>query len=689
MSIDKIQSVRIRKNGRGSRISFVEFRRLDYAIGFHRRFHPTVSFPLENSRGVDSDPITATVEYSIPREEFDPSRQDQEDSRWVCPECGGINFPHRALCYRCKTERPNDTLMEGGLDFDADLDGPVLTGETDQCPRQTPSQFVVIRDLEPSVTEGILANGVMKLFVDNTSPPTHDASMPTPKKLKSTAPAIGTAGLGATPGSLRRVFLIRGRKYDESWRYGFAEFATVEDAKGAVAKFMASATFTIASKPVMVAFIHSGVFVPIIETLSEEMIRKFTFTPVYNPDLRVRYWDDRAYPSAHVVFTGPDMTTTPQTATARDGASAQDTCGKKSKKDKESLTGKKALAMTPQMQMWAKKAAELHSSPSQAQDEQVDEPKPASPRQMPEKTRAASETGKSNEPGRVTYQDKYVSYADWSSLECLLCGCFASEEGLIYHEVREHDHYENEEVKAKAAALLASRGKEPRTITRRVRLSKIEYLREYASYADQDKLICYLCRRQFRTVPELRRHERESELHKGKLAEPGTVDKATAELAKAGWRPTWMLPSGYHGPVGSVRGQGQAGTQYRDRAKERREVYNQPNRPALLAGKRVTEKVNPAEKPTTGEAEGLAKTSKGAGLLAKMGWTEGEGLGAQGEGRTQAVSTEAYAPGVGLGAEGGKLGDAVEEAERKTRKKPSDFVEKTKDKARERFERLQ
>jgi RNA recognition motif-containing protein len=100
----------------------------------------------------------------------------------------------------------------------------------------------------------------MKLFVENPEPAKEAPT--TANKLKSTAPVNSTVGLGAKPGSLRRVFLMRDRKTNESWRYGFAEFATVEDAMAAVAKFRASARFTIASKPVVVAFIHTGVFNP-------------------------------------------------------------------------------------------------------------------------------------------------------------------------------------------------------------------------------------------------------------------------------------------------------------------------------------------------------------------------------------------------------------------------------------------
>ena len=121
--------------------------------------------------------------------------------------------------------------------------------------------------------------------------------------------------------------------------------------------------------------------------------------------------------------------------------------------------------------------------------------------------------------------------------------------------------------------------------------------------------------------------------------------------------------------------------QYRDRAKERRQVFKQPKKPAT--GEKRKEVADPVL-----EEVPLAKKSKGAGMLAKMGWTAGAGLGAEGTGRTEAIPVDAYAEGVGLGAEGGKIGDAAVEAARKTRGNPLDFVEKTRDKARERFEKL-
>jgi hypothetical protein len=224
----------------------------------------------------------------------------------------------------------------------------------------------VVRDLEGSVTEEVLARGVMKLFVEL---PDRAKDVPsTTNKLKSTAPVQSTVGLGAKPGSLRRVLLMRDRATNESWRYGFAEFATVEDALAAVAKFRASTKFTIASKPVVVAFIHTGVFVPAFEALTAEN-QEFSFTPIYNPSVRVKYWDERAYPSVHVVSTEPlpGAPSPEKTAGGDDAAKSASRPSKKAKSTKDPALATK-IAMAPQIQLWTKASAQLSSTaPSQPQ----------------------------------------------------------------------------------------------------------------------------------------------------------------------------------------------------------------------------------------------------------------------------------------------------------------------------------
>lgn len=181
------------------------------------------------------------------------------------------------------------------------------------------------------------------------------------------------------------------------------------------------------------------------------------------------------------------------------------------------------------------------------------------------------------------------------------------------------------------------------------------------SYADHERNCCYLCMRQFKTPAEVNRHERLSQLHRDNLQDEDLKAKATAKLIKHGITPS------------------QSASEYRDRARERRQAFGSSKQASKAKAKISTED---EYVPTT------QGQSKGAALLSKMGWSAGAGLGAQGTGVTAPIATEVYAQGVGLGAQGGKLGDAVDEANRNTRGRYDDFLEKTKDLARERYERM-
>ncbi|KAL2261554.1 hypothetical protein VTK26DRAFT_3905 [Humicola hyalothermophila] len=710
-SSDQVKIARLRHDHNGQCIAVVEFHRRSDAEYFLDRYYPDISFRLEHSRGLDSEPITVGVAAPRNRDEMDSTRESRrDDDDWDCIKCGAINYPHRAVCYKCKTERPEDDGYGSS--------GPFLTGETDECPQQTPSQYVVVRDLEGSVTEEVLAKGVMKLFVESSEPPKEAPT--TTNKLKSTAPTSSTAGLGAKPGSLRRVFLMRDKKTNESWRYGFAEFATVEDAVAAVAKFRASTKFTIASKPVVVAFIHTGVFIPAFDAGATEN-PEFSFTPIYNPAVRVKYWDDRAYANAHVVSAEPvpvvPSPEKPGDEESKSGAAAKPS--KKAKKDKEALPGAK-IAMMPQMQLWAKASAQLHGVKPTAADGDASG---ASTEERPESLKAAGavsgtlgevEDSKADGPVAAQWGDQYQSFANWDALTCLVCGWEAPsqehivERGwpqtradlLIEHEGRAHRFYKEDEVKEKAAAALAALGKEPRTITRRTPRLRSDPLPVYKSYADYDRLCCLLCKRKFKDVRLIWLHEQQSELHKRMLADPQNRARAAAEFRARGLKMRVLEPD----PEFKKRWELQRPRQptYRDRAQERRWAFGrgggkQPGTSAPATASTIPEKrKEPAAEPSsllssssTDAVGPAAKKSKGAGMLAKMGWTAGAGLGAEGAGRTEAIATEAYAPGVGLGAEGGRLGDAVEEAARNTRGGFAAFAEKARERARERFERLE
>lgn len=329
-------------------------------------------------------------------------------------------------------------------------------------------------------------------------------------------------------------------------------------------------TFTISSKPVLVSYIHAGVFVPVLNpTASTE---RFTFSPLANPAMKLAYWDQDAYVTELSVSEEPVAPTNAEKSKAKGAEKSK----KRKVADGVSALAPKKTAMSSHLQFWSERHAELHGI----------------------QRGAAGEEGTAR-PGS----------------EGAASGASASDAPIVPSK----------------------------------------------SYADLTRNCCYLCMRQFKTSADVNRHERLSDLHRKNLQDPSLVERAEHKLSKQ--RDVNAQPS----------------TEYRDRAKERRRVFGsskpKPAKP-VLAKSRSPE---PAPQPVM---------SKGASLLGKMGWSAGTGLGAQGTGVTAPVAQDLYVQGVGLGAQGGKIKDAVQEAERRTRGKYDDFLEKTKEQAKQRYEAM-
>ncbi|KAF2136897.1 uncharacterized protein K452DRAFT_116846 [Aplosporella prunicola CBS 121167] len=181
-------------------------------------------------------------------------------------------------------------------------------------------------------------------------------------------------------------------------------------------------------------------------------------------------------------------------------------------------------------------------------------------------------------------------------------------------------------------------------------------------------LKCYVCLRNFKTLDLLNVHIDGSDLHANRLKDESAIVKGWERLKKD--KPDTVIPK--------------PGSEQHPAPPQRRQ--NVANNPDVLAQNGQSKPLN-AEKPKPSANDGPKqpvdkepKLSKGEKLMAKIGF-KGGSLGASGEGITAAIQPQMYRPGVGLGAEGGKLGDALEVAEKS-------YVEKGRDSARERFEQL-
>ncbi|KAI3154193.1 hypothetical protein CBS147325_1285 [Penicillium roqueforti] len=641
--LEDIRVIRDRQTKLSRQLGFLRFSTIDASREFVERNHPSIFF-----YGPTNDRSTQ-VRIAYSREREDRARA-KGASDWNCRKCLVLNFSTRPHCFKCGNPRPDMDTGPPGVPI------PKIAndGDNDVAPESQPSQFLLIRGLEASVTEELLAKGVSKLYRPAVN---NDSATDNQKKGSKIASTTGDSNLGAREGSLRRVLLVRDRRTNESWRYGFAEFAGINDAQAAMTRLKSFEKFTISSKPVLVTYIHGGVFVPVMNASSSAS--HFTFSPSNNPSLKLMYWDDAAYVKELVLSTEEDDPVANKTTSNHGDVQAKgtkDDKGKKRKADGPPISNPKKLAMPSQLQFWSDRHAELHG---------INRNDAGNPAEGSTSATLATDSAAPPAP----------SFADYNQNRCLLCMQQLVDAGhLRYHERTSDIHSENlKDVKLRELGVcwLMIYGIVPLP-TPNYQDSKDEYRdgleQEYSippsarSFADLNRNWCLLCFSKFDTPAEVLVHDRVSEYHRKELKDEEAVKWGLNKLKEADIAQD-IAP---------------AAPEYRDRAKERRKAFGRNDANA---------RPRPSE-PEEEDETPVQTSSIGASLLSKMGWSEGSGLGAQGTGVTAPIATEIYAQGVGLGAQGGRLGDATEEAGRNTRGRYDEFLEKTKNAARQRYEEM-
>ncbi|KAA1469569.1 hypothetical protein DENSPDRAFT_918872 [Dentipellis sp. KUC8613] len=195
-----------------------------------------------------------------------------------------------------------------------------------------------------------------------------------------------------------------------------------------------------------------------------------------------------------------------------------------------------------------------------------------------------------------------------------------------------------------------------------------------SQFSDVSRLACLLCSRQFKSLDQLKRHNQESDLHKGNLR--------NADLSVLAPKNTDALKVTYNAQLEPP--------QYRDRASERRIMHNQPEVPC--SGPEGTETFQKIPRYTECPAKPSSpspvthaihpsqdQSNVGNKLLKMMGWKAGTGLGVDREGRVNPIQTAIYASGAGLGASKGKEVGKYQEGY-------SGYMHMAQDMARERYD---
>ncbi|KAG5922904.1 hypothetical protein E4U42_005159 [Claviceps africana] len=651
-------------SSKGKRRAFVQFDQVSHATAFIKEHFPKLYLELRNSTDdVPDGKFEAYIHFARSRGEEGDSRPPRA-ADWTCPQCDFSNFASRVKCKVCGAAPAAAPSLEQSLTGAADVaDGADAV-----------SQILVVHPLASFVTEDMLAKDLKLL--EKTEEAKSSANGPT--KLKSTAPGADSSRYGAKPNSLHRVFLTREVNSGESFKYGFAEFWTLEDAAAAVTKFRMSRSFSVAGCAVTVAPTHMGVFLPEdreITPANEHM----SFHPLFNPSLRVRYRDLRVFPSQMVVTSEPPTKNANMSTLVKSSAEDQDAEAKKQKKRKadgslapSSSSNKRPVVMAGQMAVWQRKQDELRAD--------------------------QGDKSSCNNSNNVSSSD-FVPRSDASKAPIKISLSNVTKLGAPPQGESQPVTTAISRVKGSAptTATVASSGD---SWTVRASSSTDDNVRdesqengsntnsktkEEETYVDRERLMCLICMRKYKSTDEVKIHEK-SRNHKTAMEDGEKVKAAQPRIAARDKRLQRQAEEESQMP------------QYRDRAKERRDIYNQPDRPAgppaaaaaASSSSSSTSTTKPRSEGATKSTDQAAKAgpSKGAGMLAKMGWTSGAGLGANGDGRTEAIATNAYQAGVGLGAAGGNLGDAVELAEKKTTNKYSDYLTTVQDKARERYNQL-
>ncbi|GAA5937958.1 hypothetical protein JCM1841_005036 [Sporobolomyces salmonicolor] len=203
-------------------------------------------------------------------------------------------------------------------------------------------------------------------------------------------------------------------------------------------------------------------------------------------------------------------------------------------------------------------------------------------------------------------------------------------------------------------------------------------------HGDPVTMVCLLCQRQFKTVEDLRKHNKLSALHKARhtLKPASRTNLNSPEtVAACATRKAASLKKHAASTSASISATNASAQQpkYVDRAAARRETYSQPDHPEPpQKRKKFDAPETPKPAPEAPNKGGLEESNAGLKMLEKMGWSKGAGLGASGTGRVDPVQAAQFQQGVGLGAAKGVAVGAYDDTKK-------GYAERMRDKARERL----
>ncbi|KIJ37732.1 hypothetical protein M422DRAFT_781617 [Sphaerobolus stellatus SS14] len=409
---------------------------------------------------------------------------------------------------------------------------------------------------------------------------------------------------------MKRIILLKDKYSTASWGFAFVEFIDVQCSSAFLADLMSPqlhpSGFRIGDRPIAASFAHPYSFQPLGENmLRDDACVTSSLALGGVEDSWVRYWDESA--AVEELRFEVDMSSVP--------ASTEKETKHKKKKD-------------PVKTVYAEDPAPVEASTLPVSNKPVTlsfkggfgATKTAT---GPVKVVATSALGFTTDNPDAPNDDDETAVSkstlehDKSAAARKVAPLIASKK--VANNISKWNHVQ-EELKETVTAISSKVTLEPLTKASAPAASRATTPQDEFEFSDVKGLACLLCSRKFKTLEQLGRHNKESDLHKKNYKDANLREIAAQKMKSLKTPPPQP--------------------KYRDRALERRILHNQPDIPlpepnASGPGlrKHSEDPPQPAPPPPPPVAPAKDENNIGNKLLKKMGWSEGTGLGTDGEGR--------------------------------------------------------
>ncbi|KAJ3334199.1 hypothetical protein HDU76_006571 [Blyttiomyces sp. JEL0837] len=641
--VDSVRIIKDRKTGMSRGFAFVKFISIEHARWFMEANYPQIMVSGTRVR----------IDYSR------NSSQDDNDD-WMCKMCGVVNFKRRSSCFQCKGMR-DDSFSTAKDKF-----VPMAVNDGRNDIGDKPSNLLLAIGLDPVTSEETLYNAMMQL-----------------------AP-------------VKEVRIVKDRSTHLSWGFGFIEFPDVETATYVLSLMFAEPPLdlVIDNRKISLSYAKVSSFTPVYVS------SPWVSTSYKDPSgltVYLAYWDQQAYATAY-----PMIATNAATAhtSANSNSSSLSNRRKSQPVSNQSVATKSEFQahagakMTTQLQSIYSAASTIAKEP---QKKSLDDELAAFYDDVESVAEAAKAKRRSQEEELAAFYSEMDSSAplivepvttkDSGIHPDRLMALQRAEREISDPPPKAHrSSYNREDIiepptDRKRSHDVEDRKEKPSVVAATKKMSKhmenwqerqaefdesgpnpastVEDMSEEAliknlpseeaindEKTDLNLMACLLCERQFKSVEDLRKHQSKSSLHKTNMV--AYREMKLDELKKS---------------LSTEAGQ----QQYRNRAEERRKMYGQPRHikqeknwvPYPIPSSSKTSKNRIAayesmaersyddrvplvvEQPTK---EGIGEENIGNKMLQKLGWKEGTGLGARGNGIVAPIKAESSVKGAGLGS---------------------------------------